>query len=67
MESLLQSTFLEIFSNIPIPASVKNKLVPPEEINGSEIPLVGSCEGTTLMLKKACSRPRTLGTRRQWD
>ena len=37
-------------------ARVKNRQVPPEEMNGSGIPLVGSSESTTLMLKKACSR-----------
>ena len=37
-------------------ASVKKSDVPPEEMSGSGMPLVGSSESTTLMLKKACSR-----------
>ena len=37
-------------------ASVMNTLVPPDEINGSGIPLVGSSASTTLMLKNACTR-----------
>ena len=36
-----------------MPASVKKSEVPPEEMKGSGIPLVGSSESTTLMLKKA--------------
>ena len=39
-----------------MPARVKKRLVPPEEMKGSGIPLVGRSESTTLMLKKACSR-----------
>ena len=37
-------------------ANVKKSEVPPEEMKGSGIPLVGRSERTTLMLKKACSR-----------
>ena len=37
-------------------ASVQNNEVPPDEMSGSGIPLVGTRESTTLMLKKACSR-----------
>ena len=37
-------------------ARVKNIEVPPEEISGSGMPLVGTSESTTLILKKACSR-----------
>ena len=37
-------------------ARVKKSEVPPEEINGSGMPLAGSSESTTLILKKACSR-----------
>ena len=37
-------------------ARVINTLVPPEEMNGSGIPLVGSNATTTLMLKNACTR-----------
>ena len=36
-----------------MPARVKKRLVPPEEMKGSGIPLVGRRERTTLMLKKA--------------
>jgi len=38
---------------MPIPLSVKKRLVPPLEMKGSGIPLVGRRERTTLMLKKA--------------
>jgi len=48
-----QSTFFEILRRMPMLARVKNRLVPPEEMNGSGMPLVGSSERTTLMLKKA--------------
>ncbi len=34
-------------------ASVMNSDVPPEEINGSGIPFVGTSDSTTLMLKNA--------------
>ena len=37
-------------------ARVTKTEVPPEEISGSGIPLVGTSASTTLMLKKACSR-----------
>lgn len=37
-------------------AKVKKRLVPPLEMKGSGIPLVGRRESTTLMLKKAWSR-----------
>ncbi len=39
-----------------MPARVKKRLVPPEEMKGNGIPLVGSSESTTLMLKKAWRR-----------
>ena len=42
-----------MLSKMPIPANLKKRLVPPEEMNGSGIPLVGRSERTTLMLKKA--------------
>ncbi len=51
-----QLTFLEMFRRMPIPARVKKRLVPPEEMKGRGIPLVGRRERTTLMLKKAWSR-----------
>jgi hypothetical protein len=38
---------------MPMPERVKKRLVPPEEMKGRGIPLVGSNERTTLMLKKA--------------
>ena len=37
-------------------ASVTNTEVPPEEISGSGMPLVGTSDSTTLMLKNAYSR-----------
>ncbi len=37
-------------------ASVQNSDVPPCEISGSGIPLVGTSDSTTLILKNACSR-----------
>ena len=37
-------------------ASVQKSEVPPEEIKGSGMPLVGTRESTTLMLKKAWRR-----------
>ncbi len=37
-------------------ANVQNSEVPPEEISGNGIPLVGTSESTTLILKKAWSR-----------
>ena len=37
-------------------ASVKNRDVPPEEMNGSVMPLVGTSASTTLMLKNAWIR-----------
>ena len=45
-----------MFNNTPILASVTNTLVPPDEINGSGIPLVGTNANTTLILKNACTR-----------
>jgi hypothetical protein len=41
---------------IPMLARVKKRLVPPEEMKGNGIPLVGRSERTTEMLKKACSK-----------
>ena len=41
-----------------MPASVTKTEVPPEEISGSGIPLAGTSESSTLMLKKAW---RTMG------
>jgi hypothetical protein len=41
---------------MPMLASVQKSEVPPEEISGSGMPLVGTSDSTTLMLKKACSR-----------
>src|ERR1017187_4927218 len=40
----------------PMLAKVQNSEVPPEEIKGKGIPLVGTRESTTRMLKKAWSR-----------
>jgi hypothetical protein len=42
-----------MFSRMPMPARVKKRLVPPEEMKGKGIPFVGRSERTTLMLKKA--------------
>ncbi len=47
------STCLEMFSRIPILANVKKSEVPPLEMKGNGIPLVGRRERTTLILKKA--------------
>ena len=41
---------------MPIPARVKKRLVPTEEMKGRGIPFVGRSESTTLMLKKAWRR-----------
>ena len=46
----------EMFSKIPTLASVQNSDVPPCEIIGRGMPLLGTSESTTLMLKKACYR-----------
>ena len=43
-----------------MPARVKNSDVPPEEMSGSGIPLVGTSDSTTLILKNACSRIATV-------
>src|ERR1700679_151397 len=51
---LLQSISRVIFSSTPMLASVIKSEVPPEEINGSGIPFVGSSASTTLILKNAC-------------
>ena len=42
-----------MFNSTPIPARVKKSEVPPKEMNGSVIPLVGTSAMATLMLKKA--------------
>ncbi len=49
----LQSTFLVMLSRMPMLARVQASEVPPEEMSGRGMPLVGSRESTTLMLKKA--------------
>ena len=51
-----QSISRVTLSSTPIQASVTKTLVPPEEMNGSGMPLVGSSASTTLMLKKAWMR-----------
>ena len=49
------SAFRVMFSRMPMLASVTNTEVPPDDISGSGIHLVGTSDNTTLMLKKACS------------
>src|SRR6202011_4753169 len=48
-----QSISRVIFNSTPMPARVIKIEVPPEEINGSGIPFVGSSASTTLILKNA--------------
>jgi len=48
-----QSAFLVMLSRMPMLASVQKMDVPPKEMSGRGIPLVGTSESTTLMLKKA--------------
>src|SRR4030095_1405202 len=43
----------EILSNTPTAASVGTKDDPPYEMNGSGMPLVGTSDRTTLILKRA--------------
>ena len=45
-----------MFSSTPIEVRVTKSEVPPEEISGNGIPLVGTSDSTTLMLKNACKR-----------
>ena len=54
--SLLYSARRLMLSRMPMLASVQNSDVPPCEISGSGMPLLGTSDSTTLMLKKACSR-----------
>jgi hypothetical protein len=42
---VFHSTFFEILSRMSIAASVKKSEVPPEEIKGSGVPLVGGASG----------------------
>ena len=48
-----QSISRVMFKRTPILSSVKNSDVPPSEMKGSVIPLVGTSARTTLMLKNA--------------
>src|SRR5580658_5604610 len=45
-----------MLSRMPMLARVQKSEVPPEEMSGRGMPLAGTSDSTTLMLKKACKR-----------